>query len=82
MKAWAVIGALMSLLASAPPEAGARLEPGSGGPLGGEPTGRSITGPGFYVWDEDAGEAEAWALELAEAWARAIVRGPQPEDDE
>jgi len=82
MKIWAVIGALMSVLATAPPEAGAEPEHAEGGERPGEPSGYSIAGPAFYVWDEDRREAEAWALDLAESWARAIAAAPPVKRDE
>jgi len=82
MKAWAVIGALMSLLASAPSEADAEREMREDGERRREPAGYSIEGASFYVWDEDRREAEAWALELAESWARAIVARQPVQRDE
>jgi hypothetical protein len=72
MKAWAVIGALMSFLAAAPADERERPR---------EPAGHAVEGQAFYVWDEDREEAEDWARELAESWARAIAANPTDRDD-
>jgi hypothetical protein len=82
MKIWAVIGALMSVLAAAPSEPRAENERPEPGERGSGRVGHSIVGASFYVWDEDRREAEGWALELAEAWARAITAAQPGERDE
>jgi hypothetical protein len=81
MKAWATIGALMSLLASAPAETNVERDrrPESRPPAGS--AGHTVQGGSFYVWDEDRQEAEDWARELAQSWARAIAAAPPPGDE-
>jgi hypothetical protein len=49
-----------------PPRSGSWLR-------GEEGRGEAQTGPGFYVWDEDAGYARAWAAELAHVRSAAAA---------
>ena len=69
MGGWALLGGLLSLLSGALPdpsdmqrdERDATETPAAEESA----TGFAVEGDGFYVWDEDQGEAERWAIELA-----------------
>jgi len=59
MKAWAALGAFLSLVVGGqPPPDSATRRPEN-------PAGYSVEGGDFYVWEEDQKEAERWAIELA-----------------
>ncbi len=61
MKAWAALGAFLSLVAGGqPPTDSATRRPEN-------PAGYSVEGGDFYVWEEDQKEAERWAIELAQS---------------
>lgn len=65
---WSWLRAALLGLVIGPAPAG--VEAGAAEPLeaerpsAGKAAGHTIRGPGFYVWEEDAREAEEWALEL------------------
>jgi hypothetical protein len=67
--------ALLGLVIGPAPAA---VEPGAAKPLeaerlaAGKTAGHAVPGSGFYVWDEDAREAEEWALELLERSAGEV----------
>lgn len=61
MKAWAVLGAFLSLGAGGQPP----TDPATRRPE--NPAGYSVEGGDFYVWEEDQKEAERWAIELAQS---------------
>lgn len=39
----------------------------SPGRTAGQPAGQTVSGPGFYVWEEDPRQARQWGAELADA---------------
>lgn len=39
--------------------------------------GETVSGPAFYVWEEDPRQARQWGAELADAW-RSQHRGTRP----
>ena len=41
--------------------------------------GRAVTGPAFYIWDEDPRHARQWGAELADAWLASHARPRQGE---
>jgi hypothetical protein len=65
---WLVLAAFMSLLAGSAEDVAAAEELESGSrarSVAAVRPGLSVEGSSFYVWDEDASAARAWARELA-----------------
>lgn len=67
MKFWPALGTLLSLVTgSLPNTVPSEIEETERNePVHAARCGYGIEGDGFYVWDEDRHEAEAWANELA-----------------